>query len=505
MTNVKKFSRVLVANRGEIAVRVQQTLQAMGVTTIAVYSDPDATAPHVVMAGEAHPLPGQTAEDTYLNIEKLLAIARASRAEAVHPGYGFLSENPQFARACREAGIVFIGPTPESMEALGDKISSKEIATRAGVPTVPSSPTCDSVDAAANRFVAEFGFPLLVKAAAGGGGRGMRLVYQLEDLPPALASARREAAAAFGDGRVFLEKYIPRPRHVEIQLLADQWGHTVQLLERECSVQRRHQKIIEETPSPALTPELRDRLGAAAVAVARAAGYHNAGTAEFLLDPETGQFYFLEMNTRLQVEHPITESILGLDLVAWQLRIAAGEPLTLAQEDISGRGHAIECRIYAEDPYHGFIPSVGTLRRWRPPAGPGLRLDSGVTQGQEIGPHYDPLLAKLIAWGPDRETSRRRMDQALSQFAVLGVVTNIPFLREVLRHPHFVAGDYDTTFLETTPAVLRPNIPEETRQLAAALAAWSAAVANPGTQASTGRLGTTPDSPWRSAGPRRLP
>jgi propionyl-CoA carboxylase alpha chain len=500
------FSRVLIANRGEIAVRVQQTLQGLGITTIAVYSDPDATAPHVAQADEAYPLHGQTAEETYLNVEKLLDIARAHQVEAVHPGYGFLSENAGFARACREADLIFIGPTPESMEALGDKISSKEIAQHAKVPTVPSSPTCDRIDATVQAFVAEWDFPLLVKAAAGGGGRGMRLVYELESLPAALESANREAAAAFGDGRVFLEKYIPRPRHVEIQLLADQHGHTLHLLERECSGQRRHQKILEETPSPALTPELRQQMGAAAVAVAQAADYHNAGTAEFLLDPETGQFYFLEMNTRLQVEHPITEAILGIDMVAWQVRIASGEPLTLRQEDISANGHAIEARIYAEDPYHSFLPSVGTLLRWRPPSGPGLRLDSGVVEGQEVTTFYDPLLAKLIAWGPDRVTALQRMDQALSNFPVLGVVTNISFLREVIRHPHFRAGDYDTTFLETTPAVLRPHLPEEIQELAKALAAWGADNFTSSTALPiSGVASLAPDSPWRSAGPLRLP
>ena len=498
------FSKVLVANRGEIAVRVQQTLQAMGVGTIAVYSEPDSSAPHVALADEAYPLPGFTAEETYLDIDKQIAIARRHGAEAIHPGYGFLSESPHFARACQEAGIVFIGPSPESMAALGDKVRSKELASQAAVPVVPSSPVCEPAGGDAASFGADLGYPLLVKAAAGGGGRGMRLVTDPKDLGPSMESAQREAAAAFGDGRVFLESYIPRPRHVEFQVLADHQGHIIHLMERECSIQRRHQKIIEETPSAVLTPELRQQMGDAAVAVARAAGYQNAGTAEFLLDEESGQFYFLEMNTRLQVEHPITEAVLGLDLVEWQVRIAAGEPLTLKQDDMHPSGHAVECRIYAEDPYNNFAPSAGKLTHWLPPSGPGLRLDSGVARGQEISTYYDPMLAKLIAWGPDRPTSLRRMELALSNFPVLGLVTNIPFLREVIRHPHFQAGQYDTNFLENTPAITHSRGPEETRQLANALAAWASNdVTSPGQP--DGSREPVHDSPWRSAGPRQFP
>ena len=499
------FSKVLVANRGEIAVRVQQTLKTLGIATVAVFSDTDATAPHVSMAGEAWPLGGQTAEETYLNIDKIIAIARRRGADAIHPGYGFLSENPRFARACSDAGIVFIGPTPENMEMLGDKMSSKELAQRAGVPVVPNSPTCAGVDTAVEEFAATWGFPLLVKAAAGGGGRGMRLVGGMEDLAPALESAGREADAAFGDGRVFLERYIPRPRHVEIQVLADGSGNTVHLLERECSIQRRYQKIIEETPSPALTPELRRRMGEAAVAVVKSAGYVNAGTVEFLLDSENGRFYFLEMNTRLQVEHPITEQVLGLDLVEWQVRIASGEKLTLVQDDIHATGHAIECRIYAEDPYHDFVPSVGTLVKWLPPSGPGLRLDSGVAQGQEVSTYYDPLLAKLIAWGPDRSSSLQRMDLALSQFPVLGLVTNIQFLRDVIRHPRFLEGDYDTGFLTGDSGIGQNELPQEDLNLARALAAWAAhGVSGQRTKIQAGPAEAN-NSPWRTAGKLRLP
>ncbi len=506
------FSKVLIANRGEIAVRVQQTLHAMGISTVAVYSDPDAAAPHVAIADEAYPLHGSTAQETYLDIEKLLDAARKSKAEAVHPGYGFLSENPKFARACRDAGIVFIGPSPESMELLGDKVRSKELAKKAGVPVTPSSPISNGVAAELEPFLKEAGFPLLVKAAAGGGGRGMRLVAERGALPQALEAASREAKASFGDGRVFLERYISHPRHVEFQVLADSYGHTIHVLERECSVQRRHQKIIEETPSPALTSSLRRRMGEAAVALTKAAGYVNAGTVEFLLD-EDKKFYFLEMNARLQVEHPITEAVTGLDLVEWQARIAAGEALTLRQEDIRHQGHAIECRIYAEDPYSGFLPSTGTLRHWQPPSGPGLRLDSGVASGQQISPYYDPMLAKLVAWGADRHSSLRRMEEALRRFAVLDVTTNISFLREVVSHSQFREGRYDTGFIEEHPELLAPRVARDVEEMARALAAHLIAAGRP--SASHGeRIRTTQvgdeagadrNSPWRLAGRRRLP
>ena len=499
------FSKVLVANRGEIAVRINQTLRALGIASVAVHSDPDAGAPHVATSASSVALPGSTPEQTYLNIPRIVQAARDSGADAVHPGYGFLSENPQFAQACREALIAFIGPTPESMEALGDKLRSKEIALRAGVPVVPSSPECLPGDAAVGEFVERWGFPVMVKAAAGGGGRGMRLVETHRELDGGMEAASREAQAAFADGRVFLERYIVNPRHVEVQVLADAFGHTIHLGERECSVQRRHQKIIEETPSPALTPQLRRRMGDAAVAVAREAGYLNAGTAEFLLDPHSGEFYFLEMNARLQVEHPVTEAVSGLDMVEWQVRIANGEPLTLRQEDIKPRGHAIECRIYAEDPYQGFVPSTGTLLRWRPPSGPGLRLDSGVFEGQEVSIYYDPMLAKLVAWAPTRELSLRRMEVALSEFLVLGVATNIPLLRAVVRHPQFQKGEYDTGFLEWNPAVTSPAMSGESRVMARALAAWvSRQPAGPAAPAISGD-GQTGANPWQSTGGRRLP
>ena len=499
------FPRVLVANRGEIAVRISQTLRAMGIAPVAVYSEPDAGAPHVATAAQSVALPGSTAEETYLNIPAIVQAARDSGADAVHPGYGFLSENPEFARACQEAGLSFIGPSPENMEVLGDKLRSKDIAQRSGVPVVPSSPECLPGDDAAGDFVRQWGFPLLVKAAAGGGGRGMRLVHREQELGAEMESASREAQAAFGDGRIFLERYVENPRHVEFQVLADRYGHTIHLGERECSIQRRHQKIVEETPSPALDDDLRQRMGAAAVAVAQAAGYANAGTAEFLLDPSSDEFYFLEMNARLQVEHPVTEAVLGLDMVEWQVRIAAGEPLTLRQEDVQPRGHAIECRIYAEDPYRGFVPSTGRLLRWRPPSGPGIRLDSGVAEGQEVSIYYDPMLAKLIVWGSSRDLSLRRMHGALSQFLALGVVTNIPLLRAVIAHPQFQSGNYDTGFLERNPAVASPATPVEGRSMARALAAWATQQPAGTALPSTAGTGRNTVSPWRNAGELRLP
>jgi acetyl-CoA/propionyl-CoA carboxylase biotin carboxyl carrier protein len=499
------FTKVLVANRGEIAVRINRTLRAMGIAPVAVYSDPDAGAPHVATANYSIALPGNTAEETYLDIPTIIRAALDSGAEAIHPGYGFLSENPRFAGACQDVAVAFIGPSPENIEALGDKLRSKAIALAVGVPVVPSSPTCLPGSRDAADFVEEWGFPVMVKAVAGGGGRGMRLVFDRHGLDAALGSAGREALAAFGNGRVFLERYIANPRHVEVQILADNTGHTIHLGERECSIQRRHQKIVEETPSPALSSDLRRRMGEAAVAVARGAGYVNAGTVEFLLDAQRGEFYFLEMNARLQVEHPVTEAVLGLDMVDWQVRIAGGEPLTLQQTDIQPRGHAIEARIYAEDPYSDFAPSTGTVLRWRPPGGPGLRLDSGVAEGQEVSIYYDPMLAKLVAWGPSRDASHRRLEVALSQFQVLGVLTNIPLLRSVLTHPQFQSGHYDTGFLEWNPAVTVPSPPAETLRLARALAGWAATQAYGPGFSPAGEDEPVRVNPWQSAGPRRLP
>ena len=442
------FSKVLIANRGEIAVRVVQTLQAMGIATAVVYSDPDANAPHVALADEAFALGGSTVEETYLDRRKIVDLALRCGAEAVHPGYGFLSENPGFCRDCIEAGLVFIGPRPETIALLGDKIRSKETAVQAGVPLVPSSSVWQPGESDMDSLSSGIGFRLLVKASAGGGGRGMRVVERVQDLEQALESASREAASAFSDGRVFLERYIPTARHVEFQILADSEGNTIHLFERECSVQRRYQKVIEETPSQALNDDLRRRMASAAVAMAKSADYTNAGTVEFLVDALTGEYFFLEMNARIQVEHPITEETLKLDMVEWQMRIAAGENLPFSQEDIRPIGHAVECRIYAEDPYSNFTPSTGRLLAWRPPSGMGIRLDSGVTEGQEVTTYYDSMLAKLVSWGPDREESIGRMLGALKSFPVLGVATNIPFLLQALIHPDFVSGKYDTGFID---------------------------------------------------------
>ena len=437
--------RVLVANRGEIACRVIRGCRELGLATVAVYSEPDANAPHVRLADEAVALGPAAPAESYLNAKKIIAAARSSRADAIHPGYGFLSENGDFAAAVEEAGLIFIGPCAETIRQMGDKAAAKTLMQAADVPVIPGQ---DGIVEDNFATVAEkIGFPLLVKAAAGGGGKGMRVVEDADGLEAAVEAARHEAEAAFGDSRLLLERYINRPRHIEVQILADNKGHTVHLGERECSVQRRHQKVIEEAPSPALTPELREQMGAVAVAAAKAVGYHNAGTVEFLF--KDGEFWFLEMNTRLQVEHGVTELAYGVDLVKWQLRIAAGEPLTLRQEDIAPRGHAIECRVYAEDPARNFLPSPGRIRRLREPAGPGIRVDSGIVEGQEIGSDYDPLLAKLLAHDATRADALDRMVQALRDYVILGPTTNIAHLEALLRHDAFRAGELDTHFIET--------------------------------------------------------
>ena len=495
------FSKVLVANRGEIAVRVLQTLQAMGIATAAVYADPDANSPHAGLAGEAFSLGGSTAEETYLDRRKIIELALRCGAEAVHPGYGFLAENPAFSRECAEAGLVFIGPSPETIELLGDKIRSKEAAVIAGVPVVPSSPMWTPGESRLDALSSQIGFPLLVKAAAGGGGRGMRIVERVQDLETALESANREAASAFGDGRVFLERYIPAARHVEFQVLADSSGNTIHLLERECSIQRRYQKVIEETPSPVLNDDLRTRMAASAVAMAKSAGYTNAGTVEFLVDAQTGEYYFLEMNARIQVEHPITEETLRLDMVEWQTSIAAGKLISLSQEDIRPSGHAVECRIYAEDPYSNFAPATGRLLAWRPPSGMGIRLDSGVAEGQEISAYYDSMLAKLVAWGPDRQSAIGRMQRALQSFPVLGVTTNIPFLIRAIAHPDFRSGGYDTGFIARHPELTAP--PESNHLNGAAVEIAERIWRSAGPIGGSNMSGQSPAGPQATQGPWR--
>jgi 3-methylcrotonyl-CoA carboxylase alpha subunit len=437
---------LLIANRGEIALRILRTCREMGIRAVAVYSDADADLPIVHQADWAVRLGAAPASESYLDMEKLLAAALGNGVDAIHPGYGFLSENAAFAELCRERGVVFIGPPPEAIRAMGDKAQAKRRMTEAGVPVLPGYLGAAQDAQTLRDEAARVGYPLLLKAVAGGGGRGIRLVERDADLPAALESARREAQGAFKDGRVMIEKYLAAPHHVEFQVLADTHGTVLHLFERECSVQRRHQKIVEETPSPLLTPELRARMAQAAVTAARSIGYVGAGTVEFLVE-EGGGFYFLEMNTRLQVEHPITEMTLGVDLVRMQIEVAEGRPLAVRQEHLRPRGHAIECRLNAEDPGRNFLPSVGPLRALEFPAGAGLRVDTGFAPGSEVSPHYDSLLAKLVAWGTDRGEALRRMRALLAGSQVTGIATNLPLLQAILAHPEFAEGRYSTAFI----------------------------------------------------------
>src|SRR6476646_1581684 len=434
------FSKVLVANRGEIAVRIFRTLRELGIGSVAVYSDGDRTALHTSYADEAFALGGLTATESYLVVEKLLHAARASGAEAVHPGYGFLAENAAFARAVEAAGLVWIGPPPDAIELMGSKTRARQAMQAAGVPIIPG--TTDPVGSAEEvaRLGAELGYPLLIKAAAGGGGKGMKVVRSAGDAAAAFDSASREGRSYFADASVYVERYLEDPRHVEVQVLADSHGNVIHLGERDCTIQRRHQKLVEETPSPAVSPELRDRIGRIAVDAARAAGYRSAGTIEGLLAPE-GDYFFMEMNTRIQVEHTVTELVTGLDLIREQVLIAAGEPLSLRQEDVVLRGHAIECRINAEDPSSGFLPSPGRITGYREPSGPGVRVDSGVRAGSEISGLYDPMIAKLIVHDTDREAARRRMLRALGEFELSGVKSLLGFHQALLGHPCFIAGE----------------------------------------------------------------
>lgn len=440
------FKKILIANRGEIALRVIRTCQEMGIKTVAVYADNDHLSPHVRTADHAVHIGPAEPKRSYLDQDAIINAALKTGADAIHPGYGFLAENAAFARNCAEAEITFIGPTPQAIEQLGSKTRARTIMKNADIPVIPGMLSGSHKSATIASQAGEMGFPVLIKAVAGGGGKGMRLAADESQIEEMCSSAIGEAQKAFGDGTIYLEKQIDRPRHVEFQILADHHGHIIHLGERECSIQRRYQKIVEETSSPALDSDLRQRMGQAAVTAAQAAGYVNAGTVEFLLDQE-GNFYFLEMNTRLQVEHPITEMTTGIDLVRQQLMIAAGEPLNLQQEDINPRGHAIECRIYAEDPSRNFLPCPGSLVVHREPAGPGVRNDCGVYQGGMVPREYDPLISKLITWGENRESARKRMLGALKSYAILGLQTTIPFLLDVLEHPAFIDGQTSTDFI----------------------------------------------------------
>jgi len=452
------FDKILIANRGEIACRVIRTAKRLGIPTVSVYSDADADALHVKLADEAYHIGPSPARESYLLGDVILEVAVRSGARAVHPGYGFLSENAGFAEACANAGIVFIGPPCEAIRAMGSKSAAKEIMGAAGVPLVPGYHG-ENQDPAFLRTEADrIGYPLLIKASAGGGGKGMRVVWNGQDFDEALAGAKREAMAGFGDDHVLMEKYLTRPQHIEIQIFADSQGNALHLFERDCSIQRRHQKVIEEAPASGMTTVLREQMGAAAVAAARAINYVGAGTVEFLLD-EDGSFYFMEMNTRLQVEHPVTEMITGLDLVEWQLRVAAGEPMPCSQEQLVIGGHAIEARIYAEDPTREFLPSTGRLRHMRTPQeNANVRIDSGVRQGDEVSIHYDPMIAKLVVWDSDRGSAIRRLRQALAEFQVVGVTTNTVFLGSVAAHPAFAAGEIDTSFIERHRSALFPEV-----------------------------------------------
>jgi acetyl-CoA carboxylase biotin carboxylase subunit len=501
-TQIRSLRRVLVANRGEIAVRVIRTCRERGIETVAVYSDVDRLALHVQLADHAVAIGPPAASESYLSIEKIIAACRETGADAVHPGYGFLSENEDFAEACGAAGIVFIGPSADAMRRMGSKTEARKTVSAAGTPVVPGDngpsgegfPTAQQALASARKI----GFPVLIKAAAGGGGKGMRLVAGEPEFAAAFEGARREATAAFGDGTVYLEKAIERPRHIEIQVFGDRCGNLVHLGERDCSIQRRHQKVIEESPSPVVSAELRARMGAAALAAARAVSYVGAGTCEFLLGADGG-FYFLEMNTRLQVEHPITEMIYGLDLVSWQLDVAEGRPLPLGQHELDARrrGHAIECRVYAEDPVK-FLPSPGTITHLRVPDGPYVRNDSGCYEGAEIPVHYDPMIGKLVVWGEDRARALARMRRALDEYQVRGIETNLAFHRRCVRQAAFAAGDYDTGFIARNARELAPRAGDA--EIAAAIIAvgLDAATAAAPAQAPAGNhAATTELSAWR--------
>ncbi|CAN7367089.1 geranyl-CoA carboxylase subunit apha [Aquipseudomonas alcaligenes] len=493
------FNKILIANRGEIACRVMRTAQQLGYRTVAVYSEADSEARHVQLADEAVCIgPAQVAQ-SYLSIEAIIAAARRTGADAVHPGYGFLSENAEFARACEAAGIVFIGPTVEAIHLMGSKRLSKIAMLDAQVPCIPGYEGAEQDDATLAREAERIGYPLMIKASAGGGGRGMRLVHEAAELAAQIRTARSEAQNAFGSGELILERAVIRPRHVEIQVFGDQHGNIVYLGERDCSVQRRHQKVVEEAPCPVMTPELRRAMGEAAVKAARTVNYVGAGTVEFLLDA-SGDFYFLEMNTRLQVEHPVTELITGQDLVAWQIRVAEGQPLPLAQDEIRLDGHAMEVRLYAEDPASNFLPQTGEVLRWEPSELPGIRIDHGLVEGQPVTPFYDPMLAKVIAWGATRDEARRKLVRAVEDCVLLGVNGNQRFLANLLAHPEFAAGHATTAFIGehfSDDPSLRAHAPSATELATAAALLYQASAESRAHQAGLAGWRSAGSAPWR--------
>jgi 3-methylcrotonyl-CoA carboxylase alpha subunit len=498
------INSLLIANRGEIACRIIRTAKKMGLRTIAVYSDADAQALHVRLADEACRVGPAAARDSYLNMDAVIAAAKACTAEAIHPGYGFLSENAEFAERCREAGLIFIGPPADAIRAMGGKSQAKALMEKAGVPLVPGYHGDDQNPALLAREADAIGYPVLIKASAGGGGKGMKVAPDPLTFAEQLASAKREAAAAFGDERVLIEKYLETPRHVEIQVFADNHGNCVYLFERDCSIQRRHQKVVEEAPAPDLPREVARRMGEAAVAAARAIGYSGAGTIEFLYDPTDRGFYFMEMNTRLQVEHPVTEMITGVDLVEWQIRVAGGEPLPLAQEDIERRGHAMEVRVYAEDPERDFLPQTGTISYLHfPEERSNIRVDSGVVAGDEISIHYDPMIAKLIVWGEDRAAANRALQSALAQTRILGLQTNLAFLRAIAGHAAFQKARLNTRFIEQNEAELLPS-PVEPSAEVAAVVSLAMMLEKEQARASQAFASCDPGSPWWRNGAWRL-
>ena len=488
------FKKILIANRGEIAVRIMIACQTLGLRTVAVYSEADRHARHVRMADEAIPIGPPPPTESYLRGDRIIAAARSVHADAIHPGFGFLAENAEFAEAVGAAGLIFIGPGPAAMRRMGHKTRARALMQLAGVPIVPGYE--GAIEADFSEVAGTIGYPVLVKAAAGGGGKGMRIVHHPDRLIEAIEAAQREAEKAFGDATIFLEKYIEGARHIEFQVFGDGQGSVVHLFERECSTQRRHQKIIEETPSPLLDDDLRERMGQAAVAAAKAVDYQNAGTIEFIVDPKTREFYFLEMNTRLQVEHPITELLTGRDLVSLQLRVAQGQPLPFAQADVTRRGHAIECRIYAEDPANNFLPAVGKVLLAEFPTAPGVRVDSGLETGDEISIHYDPMIAKLSVLGEDRADAIRKMDWALRHTIVLGVTTNISFLRDVLAHPVFQRGEVTTDFIEREMGAWQPDT-DGARDLALIAAALSEVTSQRTGESANQQISEVGYDPWQ--------